>query len=375
MVVRVLLALALVGAACAMACGGPPAGPAGPAGAAMRFKYYVHVDREGIGIEAFRFLVPADWQVSGGIRWALDNPGRPATAHLQAASPDGRRALELLPAQPCFWTDNRMLLTTNPPGTRYFGNEVRPMPGPVEALRDMILPRFRSGVAGLRVVESKELPDLARAVGAGAAAGPGLQTGARGAMIRVEYNQGGQLVEEEIYGVVDWIAFPIQGAFGATTNVNWAVDYLFSFRAPRGQLAADTKRFQTMIGSFRLNPQWFNKYVQLVELLIRMQIRQIRHIGEISRIISQTHDEISRDMMAAYESRQAVNDRISENFSRYIRGVDAYHDPFTDRPVELPSGYRHAWATPLGEYIVTDDPNYNPNVGSNQNWQQLQPRR
>jgi len=131
MVVRVLLALALVGAACAMACGGPPAGPAGPAGAAMRFKYYVHVDREGIGIEAFRFLVPADWQVSGGIRWALDNPGRPATAHLQAASPDGRRALELFPAQPCFWTDDQMLLSTNPPGTRYFGNEVRPMPGPV----------------------------------------------------------------------------------------------------------------------------------------------------------------------------------------------------------------------------------------------------
>ncbi len=84
------------------------------------------------------------------------------------------------------------------------------------------------------MVESKELPDLARAVGAGAAAGPGLQTGARGAMVRVEYSQGGQLVEEEIYGVVDWIAFPIQGAFGATTNVNWSVDYLFSFRAPRG---------------------------------------------------------------------------------------------------------------------------------------------
>ncbi len=97
-----------------------------------------------------------------------------------------------------------------------------------------------------------------------------------------------------------------------------------------------------MIGSFRLNPQWFNKYVQLVEQLIRMQIRQIRHIGEISRIISQTHDEISRDMMTAWEARQAVNDRISENFSRYVRGVEAYNDPFTEQPVELPSGYRHA---------------------------------
>lgn len=375
MVVRVLLARALGGLLGAAAWGGPQAGRPGSGGAALRFKNFVYVDREGIGIEAFRFLMPADWQVSGGIRWALDNPGRPATAQVQVASPDGLRVLELFPAQSCFWTDNRMLLTTNPPGSRYFGNEVRPMPDPVEALRDMILPRFRGGVAGLRVLESKELPDLARAVGAGAAAGPGLQTGARGAMIRVEYGRGGQLIEEEIYGVVDWIAFPVQGAFGTTTNVNWAVDYLFSFRAPRGRLAADTKLFQTMIGSFRINPQWFNKYGQLVNQLIQMQIRQIRHIGEISRIISQTHDEISRDMMAAYEARQAVNDRISENFSRYVRGVDAYHDPFTDRPVELPSGYRYAWATPLGEYVVTDDPNYNPNVGSNQNWQPLRPQR
>jgi hypothetical protein len=33
--------------------------------------------------------------------------------------------------------------------------------------------------------------------------------------------------------------------------------------------------------------------------------------------------------------------------------------------VELPAGYGHAWANNLGEYIVTEDPTFNPNVDSN----------
>jgi len=37
----------------------------------------------------------------------------------------------------------------------------------------------------------------------------------------------------------------------------------------------------------------------------------------------------------------------------------------------VPGGYDHAWANALGEYIVTDDPNFNPNLGSNSNWEPL----
>ncbi len=43
--------------------------------------------------------------------------------------------------------------------------------------------------------------------------------------------------------------------------------------------------------------------------------------------------------------------------------------------VELPSGYGTAWANNLGEYVVTESPGYNPNVDSNQHWEQLTPVR
>jgi len=51
--------------------------------------------------------------------------------------------------------------------------------------------------------------------------------------------------------------------------------------------------------------------------------------------------------------------------------VGPYDDPITGQNVELPSEYTQAWSTPLGEYILSDDPNFNPNIGSNQTWTPL----
>ena len=80
-------------------------------------------------------------------------------------------------------------------------------------------------------------------------------------------------------------------------------------------------------------------------------------------------------IMETYENRQAVYDRISTNFSQAIRGVDEYYDPIAEQPVELPLGYDRAWTNHLGEYILSDDYSFDPNAGSNLNWQQMQRRQ
>lgn len=95
-------------------------------------------------------------------------------------------------------------------------------------------------------------------------------------------------------------------------------------------------------------------------------------MGELSRIVSQTHREISSDMMNSYRQRQQVYDKISDNFSRHMRGVESYHDPIENRGVELPSGYDNAWTNGLGEYVLSEDPGFNPNVVSNRNWQRIE---
>lgn len=259
---------------------------------AMKFKTVTYVDRDGIGTEAFRLVIPSDWKFAGGITWRLDNPGMPAVGSFRVFNPSDVEEIEGFPNQGFFWTTNPMVLQMFPVGSRYFGNEVRRPMTILSALQQIAVPRFRGAAKNLRIVSSQELPGLAQTLGAGSQSQSDVPTSAQGGKVRLEY-------------------------------------------------------------------------------LIRRQIQQIRSVGELSRIISQTHNEISDMMMQSYNERQGVYDRVAENFSQHIRGVDEYYDPVEEKPVELPAGYGHAWVNGLGEYVVSDDPNYNPNIGSNMHWQEM----
>ncbi|MEK9137495.1 MAG: hypothetical protein AAB393_10265, partial [Bacteroidota bacterium] len=308
----------------------------------------------------------------GEIRWLLDNPGMPAVANFRVRSKNGMDELEVFPNQSFFWTTNQMILGMFPVGSRYFGAEVRPPVGPIDALKRIVVPRFRKKLEGLNVASEDHLPDLAQTLGAGVQNQPGITSGADGARIRIEYTKNGLRMEEEIYTVVESFSFPIQTMYGTVTNTMWTVGYIFSFKSEKGKLDEKTRLFQTVVSSFKLNPQWFSKYNQVVEYLIQKQIQKIHSIGELSRIISRTHNEISDMMMESYNNRQKVYDRLSENFSQHIRGVDEYYNPVEQRGVELPSGYREGWTNALGEYILSDDPNFNPNEGSNLTWHRME---
>jgi hypothetical protein len=337
----------------------------------MRFRTELCIDKTGTGKEAFRMLVPTGWNFSGGITWILDNPGMPATGWARAQNPAAPEGFEIFPNQSFFWTDNQRHFQMFPPGSRYFGAEVRSRVGPVQALKSIVLRRFRGSVKNLTVLSEERVPELVKALHV-STDGPGAS--ADGGKIRVRYKQGTTIVEEEMYAVVEALAIPIRSMFGNFTNTFWNVSYIFSVKAPQGKLDSLGAIFRTMGSSIRMNPQWLNTYVQVVGFLIKNQMQQIRNAGELSRIISQTHREISDDMMRSWEERQGVYDRLSERFSQNIRSVDEYYDPVSERSVELPAGYRNAWVNGLGEYVVAEQEDYNPNIGSNQNWQRMERR-
>ncbi len=341
-------------------------------GNVIKFKQYSCIDRQGTGGEAFSFLMPVDWVFDGGIIWFLDNPAMPATAAMKLTNPRGSEQFELFPNQAFWYTTNQQMLYIKPVGSRYFGCEVRPQMNAMQALHRVVLPRFRSDAGNLRVISEQEVPELAQIIKKTQQPQAGLRADANAGKVRVEYTMNGKPMEEEIYAAVESYTYPIQSWSGVVYNTNWTVDYIFSFKAEKGKLDEAAKIFQTIIYSFRVNPNWYNKYTQLVNYLIQRQIQQIHSIGELSRMLAQTSDQIREDNMRQYYEREAIHDKISENFSDYIRGVDRYYDPNVGHQVELPTGYDNAWSNPLGEYIISDDPNYNPNIGSNLHWEQLE---
>jgi hypothetical protein len=162
---------------------------------------------------------------------------------------------------------------------------------------------------------------------------------------------------------------------GMAETVFWMADYLFSFRAQAGQIDGLSDVFMAIVRSYRLNPQWYARYMQISQHMIQNQIQQIHHVGQLSQIISQTGDTISDMIMDSYNQRQQTLDRLSDQFSQVIRGVDEYYDASMEQSVELPGGYDHAWSNGLDEYILTNDASFDPNLGSTVSWESMERRQ
>lgn len=351
----------------------PGAGEALPEGTAVRgirLKVYACTDTQGTGLDVFRMLVPVGWQIQGGCNWLLDNPAMPATVAVSVSNPQGAEAFEILPNMNFTWNPTALgsLFST---GSRQFGAEVRAPMGVRDALRSLVLPRFRSRVQNLQILNEAPVPDLPRLARSEALTSGG---SAEGAKIRVRYTSQGVQIEEEIYGVVEVFTYPVQSLFGTAQASYWLVDFLFSFRAAAGRLDSTADLFGAMITSVRPNPHWYAAFKGIAQRLSQMQIQRIRHIGQIGQIYAQTGQEIREQNLNDWYARQSTYDRIATDRSRQIRDVDAYYDPHKEETVELPAGYGHAWANNLGEYILTESPSFNPNEGSNLHWEPMTPQ-
>lgn len=321
----------------------------------IKFKTYTHLDQEGLGCNAFTILVPDGWDVSGGLIWR-DHPTMPAAVNLSIKSPDGLNEVRLLPSRPYTWFTAPMMFYSPSEGSFYMGNEIRrPVNGFEEYIRYYILPYYGQNV---RYKGSKRLPDLADAIrqenpGGSADAG----------CVRIEYDWGGHTFEEDILCAV------VTANLGI--SIYWFVDKIFTLRSEKSYLDDNYKMFDVIIKSFKLDINWYNAYCQLVQVMVNNKLNESRHALIRSRIIANANNQISDMIMQSYERQQATYDRVYQGISESIRGVNTYYDPYKGYGVQLPNQYRYVYGNALGEYILTDDPLYNPNIGSNVNWQNL----
>ncbi len=358
----------------------PQGGPYGPPSSSstedetVTYKTASFVDTQGIGTKAFTMLIPIDWQSEGNIKWILDNPAMPVGGEFRAWNPQGSEEFHLFPNQAFFSSDNQMIQQTFPPGSRYFGALVHPPLGPVEALKEIALPKFRSDTENLKVVNEQELPELSQSFETGTDPATGVTTAAKGGKIRVEYTLNGAQMEDELYCIIQSQDIPVQTPYGTTKNINWYMTYIESFRAEKGKLDSQSKTFQTISYFARTDVNWLNKYNQVVNYLIQRQIQQIQSLGELSSIVSQTSNDISDASFEAWQQDQNVKDRMADDFSNSILEIQSYSNPIDGSTVELPSGYNNVWTNSLGEYIFSDSSSYNPNTESNLNWQQMTTR-
>ncbi|MBV9084696.1 MAG: hypothetical protein JOZ62_18625 [Acidobacteriaceae bacterium] len=321
-----------------------------------------------IGGEALRLLIPANWQFDGEIVWR-NNPAYPAAVKARTFNPKGVEEIGVMPNLLFYW--NPYVTLYFPIGGTYLGNEVRrPVLEPIAALRTFVLPRYWPNLRDARVVAQQDLPELAAL---GPLKYPDLkQTGRfRAGKLRLEYFERGVPVEQDVYCLT--VAFDSQ--VNGTISTFWGIDEIRYSKAPKGKLDEQYKLMETIGCSTKLNLRWFARYQQLTQILMQNEMNASNRAVELSRYLARTNDHITSTIRQAYENHEAAMDRINERFDTYIRGVEDYRNPSSDSVVQLPSGYTEAWTNSNGEYLLSNDVNFNPNLKSNQGWQRLPKQR
>jgi hypothetical protein len=312
--------------------------------------------------KAYDVLVPAGWKMDGRVIWDFSCFAMPANMEMHASSPDGSVQFNRFPTMMFQWSPSLEFYVGL--GRKATGVEIRrPIDNPVSVVTELLMPQYRRGARNVRVILSEDLP---RAAEAAAALCPE-HCSIRVCRVLVEYNESAskQPLQEEFN------FFLARGEPGVGDNTTWALDYVTSFRSCGVPLDAHMPELRTIAASPRQNPAWLEAVTEASKALVRMEYTNQAAIMERFHINTATGHAISETTMRSWRDRNAATNRVLENFDRKaIRGVEPRVNPFTNEGEETSTMYSHVWETANGDRICSNDPNFNPNAGSNLNWKE-----
>jgi hypothetical protein len=140
--------------------------------------------------------------------------------------------------------------------------------------------------------------------------------------------------------------------------------------APQGELDAKDKLFKVVLASIQPLPQYTaftNKWIaSYYQTQARKEAAMDRIQADLDNFITQTYLNMSANA-------QRVSDIGFHATDQNLRDVQTYRDPSTGRTFELSNQYGHAWLNGANQYVMSDDPNFNPNSVLTGSWNELQP--
>jgi hypothetical protein len=348
--------------------------------APVRFKQMV-VEDATLMQPAFTMLIPSDWKGEGAIMWR-QHPFIPATGAFVATKPGSAEQIVLYPHVP--FVDGirqsaaetaaiagpeamRFAAGNFPEGGKYMGNEVRIVMTPAKYVEEIVVKRFRKDIKSYRVIKVENMPDWAKSSALAAQAVPGLPVKSAAARVRLEYQLDGRTIHEDFFVLLSGVEM--------LKCLYWSAESASSVRAEAGQLDKLEPIHQTVVRSMKIDERWFSRFMQVSQLLQDGVRQQQKQLMEINQIVKDTNDHISKTISDSYWARQKVQDKMHQQFSNIINGVDQYALPDGKSTVTLPSGYNHAWVNGAGEYVLSNNGNYNPNQRLNGTWTEVKTAR
>lgn len=321
----------------------------------LKFNKHEIMDREGTGMVAFNCLIPEGWTVNDKLYWEYNDATLPI--RYQGTFENEKNKMRINS-----YADVRAVYSTGPTGASGYP----PPRGLIPGLKDLIK-KERHGIQ-YHFTEEKLIGKPVTQNGY--QQGSYMQSHSQAGFVKIEYLENNEPVEEAFYGQLDVSNMTSQGVVTLQSTV-WSANNLYSVKAPKGKLDEVNKIALTIKASSRPTLPFYNKFVQVTKILSDAVYARIYQAGQISKIISQTNDQISKTISDSYWQTQKSYEHTNQQFSDYIRGVDRYSDG-SQTQVQLPSGYNNAWVNDRGEYLMTESTGFDPNTTLTGNWKQLE---
>jgi Cysteine rich repeat len=324
-------------------------------------------------------MIPTTWQFQGSISVMGGMGGCFAdleSVSIHAQSADGSIVLESTPDFTFQYADDPNTVRTMTQEGQAFakGNlkacPVVPPQRAADFLQKQIIPKFHAGKRVISVDPYPEFNQLLRQrlglpLKDSANQGPVRTDAARA---RLEYDRDGRTFEQWVT-VAEWMhLYPA----GRGNVYDGHAIMMMSFSAPKGQLDNNEKLFKLMAFNITHEPDWDAQVNKMIAILYRQQqveeAKRSQMIAQFQQHVADTINEVTANSMRGANQAAFGADQN-------IRGVQTFRNPQTGATFELSNLHDHAWLNGTNEYLMSDDPNFNPNGQLNGNWTSLQPVR
>lgn len=350
--------------------------------------YYVMDPQAQMPVYAIRG--PVDWTLESDVQWNLNNNVVPVTIGAALTDPQQSRRLQFFPDLTCYWLTGDAAL--NNPGQWSMGMlNLAPME-PKQALAEAVSQIYQASIPGLQILGVREVPGLPAALGQ---AGPNVT----GVGLRAAFSWEGKRMEEEIYALYTIGSATMRGEAGVTTQTTWGLTGVHGFITEEGLLEANRSMFTYMVRSGTPNPAWVDLHVgirQQLDAQFQQGLIDNRRAREAimaqSRALAAQNEAFRANIMQQH--RAAMDTSAHKSFVAGIHSgggssssggmssqekyIDAIHDRETFHDSSTVTGTSqhgyadHHWSDGWGNYIHTDNPNIDPNIGATVQWEELQ---
>jgi hypothetical protein len=251
-------------------------------------------------------------------------------------------------------------------------------------LRQLYLQNYRREAKDATILDVKPLPELAQQavqwqyalMQVFASISPpqfAYEIRADAARARYAYSVDGTRILEDVNLMIVYFIAHMPTFYGNLPTITWWTAPM-SLRATEAQMNARLETFRAISASIQENPVWHEHLMKFSAIITREQLREQQAVFKQLDRIRQSQSEMSDQLYESWRRRGDAQDRAFDNYDRSLRGVQTYSDPLASRQVELPHGYRHAWSNG-SDYILSDDPAFNPGASRGGTWTEIHPDR